>query len=233
MEKGILFQPSIRKVDVEITELVHAALLEQHDTKVRLAMKTDVEEQFRLTSVETAFGGKQSLRSRNSIRMFRYFENQQDAQERTLKQPEDIREGKSCPNNHRGNLQNYEWRSQDCLNYVNNLHPGSHVNFSELARDFGLKDTADYQSDNKTQVVKKFLQENNVDLEQFFQHRNQQPQHNVRRKKRKLTFDSKVSLPMLPTNEQVKRELICQIREGKYSIGELIVPCIFKKCCFQ
>ena len=37
MEKGILFQPSIRKVDVEITELVPAALLEQHYTKVRLA----------------------------------------------------------------------------------------------------------------------------------------------------------------------------------------------------
>ena len=67
MEKGILFQPSIRKVDVEITELVPAALLEQHDTKVKLAMKTDVEEQFRLTAVENAFGGKQSLRSRNNI----------------------------------------------------------------------------------------------------------------------------------------------------------------------
>ena len=86
MEKGILFQSTIRKVDVEITELVPAALLEQHDTKVRLVMKIDVEEQFRLTSVGTAFGGKQSLRSRNNIRMFRYFENQQDAQERELKQ---------------------------------------------------------------------------------------------------------------------------------------------------
>ena len=109
MEKRILFQPSIRKVDVEITELVPAALLEQHDTKVRLAMKTDVEEQFRLTTVETAFGGKQSLRStRNNIRMFRYFENQQDAQERTLKQLEDIRETKRCPKDHIGNLESYE-----------------------------------------------------------------------------------------------------------------------------
>ena len=35
---------------------------------------------------------------------------------------------------------------------------------------------------------------------------------------------------MLPTNEQVKRELISQIRDGKYTMGELIVPCIFKKC---
>ena len=71
---------------------------------------------------------------------------------------------------------------------------------------------------------------NNVDLGQFVQHRNQQTQHNVRRKKRKLTFDSNVSLPMLPSNEQVKRELISQIRDGKYTMGELIVPCIFKKC---
>ena len=97
MEKGILLKPSIRKeVDVEIKELVPAALLEQHKTKVRLAMKTDVQEEFRQTAVETAFGGKQS-RSRNNICMFRYFENQQDAQERTLKQLEDIREEKRCP----------------------------------------------------------------------------------------------------------------------------------------
>ena len=88
--------------------------------KVRLAMKTDVEDQFRLTAVETAFGGKQSLRSRNNICMFRYFENQPDAQERILKQLEDIREGKRCPKNHIGNLQSYEWRSQECLDYVNN-----------------------------------------------------------------------------------------------------------------
>ena len=231
MEKGILLKPSIRKeVDVEIKKLVPAALLEKHHTKIRLAMKTDVAEQFRLTAVETAFGGKQSLRSRNNIRMCRYFENQQDAQERTFKQLEDIREGKRRPKNHIGNLQSYQWRSQECLDYVNNLYPGSYINFSELAREFGLKDIGDYQSDNKNQVVKKFLQENNVDLDQFVIHRNQQTQHNVRRKKRKLTFDSNVSLSMLLSNEQVKRELICQIRDGKYNMGELIVPCIFKKC---
>ena len=108
------------------------------------------------------------------IRMFRYFENQQDAEERTLKQLENIREGKRCANNHAGNLQSYEWRSQDCLDYVTNLLPGSHINFSELARQFGLKDNGDYRSDNKNQVVKKFLHENNVDLGQFLQHRNQQ-----------------------------------------------------------
>ena len=207
MEKEILFKPSIVKdVDVEIKELVPAALLEKHDTKARLAMKTDVEEQFSLTAVETAFGGKNSLRSRNNICMFRYFENQQVAQERTLKQLGDIREGKRRPNNHTGNLQRYEWRSQDCLDCVNNLYPGSYINFSELAREFSLKDIGGYQSDNENQVIKKFLQENNVDLDQFVQHRNQQTQHNVRRKKRKLTFDSNVSLPMLPSNDQVKRE---------------------------
>ena len=231
MEKGILFKPSIVKdVEMQMKELVPASLLEKYDTNVRLAMKTDVEERFRLTAVETAFGGKQSLQSRQNIRMFRCFENQQDAEERTLKQLENIREGKRCANNHAGNLQSYEWRSQDCLDYVTNLLPGSHINFSELARQFGLKDNGDYRSDNKNQVVKKFLHENNVDLGQFVQHRNQQTQHNVRRKKRKLTFDSNVSLPMLPSNEQVKRELISQIRDGKYTMGELIVPCIFKKC---
>ena len=59
MEKGIHFKPIIVKdVNVEIKELLPAALLKKHDTKVRLAMKSDVEEQFRLSSVETAFVAK-------------------------------------------------------------------------------------------------------------------------------------------------------------------------------
>ena len=66
----------------------------------------------------------------------------------------------------------------------------AHINCSALAREFGLKDIGDYQSDNKNQVVKKFLalQENNVDLDQFVQHRNQQTQHNLRRKKEEINF---------------------------------------------
>ena len=73
-----------------------------------------------------------------------------------MKQLEDIREGKRRPNNHTGNQQSYEWRSQDCFDYVNNLYPRSHINFSELAREFGVNDIDVYQSDNKNQVVKKF-----------------------------------------------------------------------------
>ena len=62
MEKGILFKPSIVKdVEMQMKELVPASLLEKYDTNARPAMKTDVEEQFRQTAVETAFGGKQSL----------------------------------------------------------------------------------------------------------------------------------------------------------------------------
>ena len=55
-----------------------------------------------------------------------------------------------------GDLQSYEWTSRDRLDYVNNLFLRSHINFSELAREFGLKDIGDYQSDKKINFLRNF-----------------------------------------------------------------------------
>lgn len=69
----------------------------------------------------------------------------------------DIKEGRKIPHSHVGNVDNNIWKSEDCLNYVNSLDDNSRLNFSELARMFGLKDENDYGKDNKSQIVKEFL----------------------------------------------------------------------------
>jgi len=38
-----------------------------------------------------------------------------------------------------GNLESYEWRKNDCLEAIENLAEGSILNFSELARTYGVK----------------------------------------------------------------------------------------------
>ena len=58
-----------------------------------------------------------------------------------------------------GSLDEYEWRSQECWEYVNELEDNAVINFSELARMFGLKDSGAKGKDNKHQVVKQFLVE--------------------------------------------------------------------------
>ena len=51
-------------------------------------------------------------------------------------------------------LDEYEWRAQECREYVNELEDNAVINFSELAKDSGVKG-----KDNKHQVVKQFLVE--------------------------------------------------------------------------
>ena len=52
---------------------------------------------------------------------------------------------------------------------------------------------------------------------------------NIRRKKLKLYNCNRVSVPMDVTTEDLTKCLISEIQEGKYSLGELIVPIKFKK----
>ena len=42
---------------------------------------------------------------------------------------------------------------------------------------------------------------------------------------------NRVSVPMDVTTEDITKCLIAEIQEGKYSLGELIVPIKFKKIC--
>ena len=98
------------------------------------------------------------------------------------------------------------------------------LNFSDLARTFGLKDNDAYGKDNKNQVVKQFLVRFNyhkkMDYDQF----------HIRRKKLKLKNTGvNVSVPTDPCLDDIKRNLHRDILDGKYEMGKLIVPIKFWK----
>ena len=77
--------------------------------------------------------------------------------------------------------------NQECLSYVNNLYDGTLLNFSDLARTFGLKDNDAYGKDNKNQVVKLFLVNNGININRFNYHKKMDhDQFHIRRKKLKL-----------------------------------------------
>ena len=71
--------------------------------------------------------------------------------------------------------------------YVNRLCDGAFLNFSHLARKFGLKEIGCKQKDNKGQILKEFLIKNGLDIEKFDYHA-KLPENdvNIRRKKLKL-----------------------------------------------
>ena len=81
--------------------------------------------------------------------MVQQYETISDAAERTQNNKEDIEAGRKRRRNPIGNLANYEWESEECLRYFNNLDDGALLNFSDLARTFGLKGNDAYGKDNK------------------------------------------------------------------------------------
>ena len=114
--------------------------------------------------------------------MVQQFETKSDAEERTLNNKEDTEAGRKRRRNPIGNLAKYEWQPEECLSYVNN-YDGSLVNFSKLARTFGLKDNDAFVKDNKNQVVKQFLVNNGIDIDRFSYHKKiDHDQFHIRRK---------------------------------------------------
>ena len=81
---------------------------------------------------------------------------------------------------------------------------------------------------NGGQVVKEFLIDNGVDISQSDYKSKEQSDTRTRRFKRKIQ-GTEIAMPCDPTNKRVKNELKRLVDEGKYSLGELIVPLSFQK----
>ena len=116
------------------------------------------------------------------------FESKKTAEDRAMKNVADLRKGMKRPHNHVGDLGKFssKWNSEACLVYVNGLCEGSFLNFSHLAREFGLKEMDCKQKDNNGQIVKEFLIASGVNIDKFDYHA-KLPENgvNVRRKKLK------------------------------------------------
>ena len=52
------------------------------------------------------------------------------------------------------------WNEAECLEMVRAYHEGNKINFSELARHYGVKNNNNEFPKNGGQIVKMFLQEN-------------------------------------------------------------------------
>ena len=82
---------------------------------------------------------------------------------------------------------------------------GNKINFSELARHYGVKNNNNEFPKNGGQIVKMFLQENGINFDSL-NYKNKIAAVHFRRKKRKIAGIN-VSIPTDVTNTQVKEYL--------------------------
>ena len=187
--------------------------------KICKDFKENIESQRMETAVYRTYGTDVSLQKRQKIRLSESFETYAECKNRSLKANKNAR-------NHIGSV---SWDSNGCLNEFKSYAPDiSNINFSALARKYGMKNNAGNFPGNWGQVVKEFLKEKNVDFSRLHYKSKEHSDDRVRRCKRKVQ-GSGISMPCDPTNQAVKKELKRLVSEGKYTLGELIVPQLFEK----
>ena len=187
--------------------------------------KKAVESHKKETAVLRTFGTEFSLSKRNKIRMAEYFETPEQCKDRTFTDMEKVDSGKKRKKNHVAS-HILPWNGEECSEMVRSYPEGYKINFSELARCYGVKNNNSECPKNGGQIVKMFLEENGINFDSF-NFKNKSDVH-FRRKKRKIAGIN-ISIPTDITNTEVKTNLTKLINDGTYTIGDLIVPQKFEK----
>ena len=182
--------------------------------------KKAVESHKKETAVLRTFSTELSLLKRNKIRMAEYFETPEQCKDRTFKDMEKVDSGKKRKKNHVAS-HILPWNEEECLEMVRSYPEGYKINFSELARCYGIKNNNSEYPKNGGQIVKLFLEENGINFDSF-NFKSKSDVH-FRRKKRKIAGIN-ISIPTDITNTEVKTNLTKLINYGTYTIGDLIVP---------
>ena len=112
------------------------------------------------------------------------------------------------------------FQKEALLEHVKSLGNNSRLNLTGLARQFGVPN----KGNRGNIIVKEFLKDNGVE-NQCLEPKKQRE----RRSKNKMPGSTGVSVASFRTEEKLKEALRRTLENGKYSLGHLIKPKIFKK----
>ena len=199
---------------------------QKENRKAMQKLKKSVETQQEETAVLRTFGSDISLQKRNQIRMVGCFETPAKCQARVAKVKENIIAGEKSAKDHVGkNI--LPWNQEGCFQRVRSYPDGYNINFTELARQYDVKNTSGEIPKNGGQIVKTALERNDFDLNRFtYLHKGEGER--LRRRKRKIEGTS-VSMSCDITNAKVRENLALKITDGTYTVGEMIVLQKFQK----
>lgn len=163
------------------------------------------------------YGGRQSLSARQRDRLAMSFESYSDAKSR-----HDQQQNQKSPV---GNFLQMEWDKEGLKNEVNQYESGKTINWSELARQYQITNTAGELAKNGGQIVKEWLKSEGVDLSRFKKRKQENDDGEKRvRKRMKRGVGGEITTLCQETNGKLKEKLKQHILSGEYNVGESIVP---------
>ena len=108
------------------------------------------------------------------------------------------------------------------------------VNWSQLARKYGIKDTKGNAAKNGGQIAKTYAQSIGLDVNKFknCKRKSNSSTITIRRAKKKC-YGGDITVPTDPPSSVVKTLLAEKVEKGEYTLGELIVPRKYFKMVLQ
>ena len=191
--------------------------------EIKRKMKQEIEIQKMKTCVERTFGNHLSLSQRKKMRLQESFETISECKIRTQKNIEEINEG--LLKKHK-NVCHIKWNLDDCIKEVSSHPEGSFINFSALGRKYNITNDEGKYNRNGGQIVKEALIRAGVDVDKFEYHGKS---NSPRSRRQLIQLKIETTMPKEPTEDEVIKELKKKIVLGIYTMGEEIVPQIFKK----
>lgn len=135
-----------------------------------------------------------------------YYETPRGAKERTEKQTNKIKEGKTKLKNHVGKAQNYQLKKDEFIEFLQNVKPGSAIVWRSLAQKFNLRNRNGNIPQNSGQIMKVLAEINGIDTSELnTQIRVSGRDYFQRVRRAKMRFCPKVSIPTpRPENYKMK-----------------------------
>ena len=131
-----------------------------------------------------------------------------------------------------GPIENMNFDKTNLLQEVQSYNEGSTINYSSLAKKYNICNKAGQPAKNGGQIVKEFLKEQQVNVNMF--RYNGKGRHTCntdtkQSRKRKIKVQGGYSVPCDESVMKAKERLQKDIEDGKYCLGEAIVPKEYKK----
>ena len=168
------------------------------------------------------YGTRISLKSQGDQRLAECFESYED----TMKH-ESSKKRRPCRP-----IEKMNFNKVGLLHEVESYNDTVAINYSDLARKYNVLNSKGKPAKNGGQIIKEYLKEQNICLNQFHyngkgRHSNNSEMKQIR--KRKLKITGGYSIPCDEAISKTKQKLREDIESGKYSLGEPIVPKEYKK----
>ena len=168
------------------------------------------------------YGTPTSLKSQGDQRLAECFESYED----TMKH-ERSKKRRPC-----GPIEKMNFKKVGLLPEVESYNDTTTINYSDLARKYNVLNSKGKPVKNGGQIIKEYLKEHNICLNQFHYNGKGRHSNNSETKqicKRKLKITGGYSIPCDKTIAKTKQKLREDIEFGNYSLGEPIVPKEYKK----